>query len=88
MCVHEGENHVEYYKYHPQYLRWDSNVIRIFDLEKEGGKKREKALDELADINIRIEKLKAENKLDSPEGQELVDKYIKMSEKLDWRIER
>lgn len=83
---YEGENHVENYKYHPHYLRWDSNVIHIFEVEKEGGKKREKALDQLADIDIRIEKLKTENKLDSPEGQELVDKFLKISEKLDWPI--
>lgn len=82
------ENHVKNYKYHPHYLRWDSNVRHIFDVDQEGGKKREQALDKLADINIRIEKLKQENKFDSPEGRKLAKDYLKLSEKLDWRTTR
>ena len=80
-----GENHVKNYKYHPHYLRWDSNVMHIFDVETEGGKKREDALDKLADINIRIKKLKREKKFDSPEGRKLAKEYLKLSEMLDWR---
>lgn len=80
-----GENHVRNYKYHPHYLRWDSNVMHIFDVETEGGKKREETLDKLADINIRIGKLKKENKFDSPEGRKLAKEYLKLSEMLDWR---
>jgi hypothetical protein len=54
-------------------------------VETEGGKKREEALDKLADINIRIGKLKREEKFDSPEGRKLAKEYLKLSEMLDWR---
>ncbi len=80
-----GENHVDNYKYHPHYLRWDSNLLRIFDLDKEGGKFRKRALDKFADTNIRIRKLKEEGKFDSPEGQTLADEYLRLKELLDWR---
>lgn len=83
---YQGENHIDNYKYDPQYLRWDSNLLRIFGLEKEGGKKRWKALRLLAELNVRIKKLKAENNLESAEGQKLVDENLKIKEQLDWRI--
>ncbi|HLP47202.1 MAG TPA: ATP-binding protein [Candidatus Kapabacteria bacterium] len=85
---YEGENHVDNYKYDPQYLRWDSNLLRIFGLEKEGGKKRREALRLLAELNVRIRKLKAENKLESEEGQRLVDENLKIKEQLDWRLDK
>jgi hypothetical protein len=85
---YEGENHVDNYKYDPQYLRWDSNLLRIFGLEKDGGKKRQEALRLLAELNVRIRKLKAENKLESEEGHKLVDENLKIKEQLDWRIDR
>jgi hypothetical protein len=82
---YEGENHVDNYKYHPEYLRWDSILNRIFDLEEEGSEKRVLALKELAEINVRIRKLKQKNQLDSHEGKELVKKFHELSQKLDWR---
>jgi len=57
-------------------------------LEKEGGKKRREALRLLVELNVRIRKLKAENKLESEEGQRLVDENLKIKEQLDWRIDR
>lgn len=84
---YEGQNHVDNYKFHPEYLRWDSILARIFDLEEEGGKKRLRALERLADIKIRINKLKQEDKLESPGGKKLVDEYLALSDKLDWRIQ-
>ncbi len=85
---YEGENHVDNYKYDPQYLRWDSNLLRIFGLEIEGGKKRQEALRILAELNVRIRKLKAENKLESEKGQKLVDENLRIKEQLDWRLDK
>ncbi len=85
---YEGENHVDNYKYDPQYLRWDSNLLRIFDLGKEGGKKRQEALRILAELNVRIRKLKAENKLESEIGQKMVDESLRIKEQLDWRLDK
>jgi hypothetical protein len=85
---YEGENHVENYRYYPQYLRWDSILYRIFDLKSEGGKKRNKELDKLAEFNIRIRKFKEQNRLDTPEAQKLIEKALKISEKLDWETDK
>ncbi|MCU0288256.1 MAG: ATP-binding protein [Acidobacteria bacterium] len=57
---YEGENHVDNYRNYPDYLRWDSILQRLFDLEEEGSEKRIAALNELTDIELRIEKLKKE----------------------------
>ncbi|MDQ1354073.1 MAG: family ATPase [Acidobacteriota bacterium] len=84
---YEGESLVDNYKYNPQYLRWDSNLLRIFGLKKDGGKKRREALRLLAELNVRIRKLKAENKLESEKGQKLVDENLRIKEQLDWRLD-
>lgn len=85
---YEGENHMENYRYYPQYLRWDSILYRIFDLKSEGGKKRNKELDKLAELNVRIRKFKEQNRLDTPEAQKLIEKALKLSEKLDWETDK
>lgn len=83
---YEGENHVDNYKYYPEYLRWDSILERIFDLEEEGGKKRLRTLEKLAEIDIRLRKLKDKGKLNSPEGKKLVDEFKELSQKVDWEF--
>ncbi len=85
---YEGENHVENYRYYPQYLRWDSILYRIFDLKSEGGKKRNKELDKLAELNVRIRKFNEQNSLDTPEAQKLIEKALKLSKKLDWETDK
>ena len=84
---YEGENHVDNYKYFPEYLRWDSILERIFELEEEGGKKRQQALEKLAEVEIRLRKLKKEKKLDSPEGKKLVEEFKNLGQKVDWDFE-
>jgi ABC-type lipoprotein export system ATPase subunit len=81
---YEGKNHVDNYKYFPQYLRWDSILERIFQLEEEGGKKRLKALEKLAEVDIRIGKLKEQGQLNSPEGKKLVKEFKVLSQRVDW----
>lgn len=80
-----GENHVDNYKYFPEYLRWDSILQRIFDLDEEGSKKRLRALEELTKLEAAIEELKAEDKLDTPKGKTLGDRYLALYHKLDLR---
>jgi energy-coupling factor transporter ATP-binding protein EcfA2 len=81
---YEGENQVDNYKYFPEYLRWDSILSRIFELDEEGGKKRLRAIEELAKIKSRLRKLKNKSKLDTPEGKNLVEKFKVLIQKLDW----
>jgi len=81
---YEGKNHVDNYKYFPEYLRWDSILERIFELEEEGGKKRLKALEKLAEVDIRIAKLKEQGQLNTPEGKKLVKEFKVLSQRVDW----
>lgn len=83
---YEGQNHVDNYKFFPEYLRWDSILERIFDLEEEGGKRRLRALERLAEIDIRIRKLKDKGKLDSPEGKKFAAEFKELSQKVDWEF--
>jgi hypothetical protein len=83
----DGENHVDNYKYHPEYLRWDSILRHIFKLEEEGSEKRIDALAELTEIMSQIRKLKDKGKLDSPEGKKWADRYLALGLKLDWRAQ-
>jgi hypothetical protein len=84
---YEDKNHVDNYKYYPQYLRWDSILERIFELDEEGGKERQKALEKLAEVEMRIRKLKKSGQLDSQEGKKLVDQFKALSRKVDWEFE-
>lgn len=81
---YEGKNHVDNYKYFPEYLRWDSILERIFQLEEEGGTKRLKTLEKLAEVDIRIEKLKEQGQLNSPAGKKLVKEFKILSQRVDW----
>lgn len=82
----DGKNHVDHYKYHPEYLRWDSILERIFDLDEEGGKKRQKAIEKLAELEMYIKKLKEDGQLDTPNGKKLVNEFKSLSQKVDWEF--
>jgi len=82
---YEGDNHVDNYRNYPEYLRWDSILQRIFDLAEEGSEKRIAALNELTDIELRIEKFKKEGRLGSKQGQSLASQYLALNRKLGWR---
>jgi energy-coupling factor transporter ATP-binding protein EcfA2 len=79
-----GENHVDSYKYFPEYLRWDSILERIFELDEEGGKKRLKALEKLAETKSLLKELKKEGKLGTSEGKKLLEEFKMLSQKVDW----
>lgn len=84
---YDGEDHVDNYKYFPEYLRWDSILKRIFDLDEEGGDKRLDALEELVEVRAQIKKLKENKKLKSGEGRELTKRCLELARKLDWQFD-
>jgi len=82
----EGERNVDNYKPHPQYLRWDLILQEIFKMEEEGGEKRIEALDQFAALNVRLRKLKENNRLNTPEAKNLIEEAKKLANKLHWQI--
>ncbi|MCP4155838.1 MAG: AAA family ATPase [bacterium] len=84
-CYYEENNHVDNYMVYPEYMRWDSILQRVFDLDEEGSEKRAQGLKRLIDLEMRIEQFKNKNKLDSPKGRELVDEFLLLNRKLGWR---
>ncbi|WP_069470120.1 ATP-binding protein [Candidatus Marithrix sp. Canyon 246] len=85
---YEGERHVDNYFIDPRYLRWDVILMRVFDLAVEGNEKfRNKALTQAARLETILSKLKAENKIDTEEGQKIWADYKKLATKLAWRLD-
>lgn len=88
--LYEGENHIKNYRFNPEYLRWDSILLRIFEMKNEGGKKRNAKLYDLAELNVLIRKLKEkkkEGKLNKQEEETLLKMHEKVTEirkELDW----
>jgi predicted ATP-dependent endonuclease of OLD family len=85
---YKGENHVDHYENYPEYLRWDSILLDIFDLDQEGSKKRTHALLELTELEVQIEKLKKKGLLNSKPGQKQKKRYLELNRMLGWRTER
>jgi len=57
---YEGENHIDNYKLDPRYLRWDSILKKIFDLDVEGNEEeRIPKLMELATLKSEIKEMKS-----------------------------
>jgi predicted ATP-dependent endonuclease of OLD family len=82
---YKGENHVDQYENYPEYLRWDSILLDIFDLDQEGNKKRTDALVELTELEVQIEKLKKKGLLNSKQGQKQKKRYLELNRRLGWR---
>ncbi|MFK7796932.1 MAG: AAA family ATPase [Aureispira sp.] len=80
---YEGENHVDNYKYYPQYLRWDAILQNIFDLENDGSEARQEMLQDFSDLDIRLKARKAKGEQLSKEDPE-VKQLLKMGKKLGW----
>ncbi|HID98864.1 MAG TPA: hypothetical protein EYP59_01070 [Thiotrichaceae bacterium] len=69
---YQGERQVDNYFIDPRYLRWDVILMRVFDLAVEGNEKfRNKALTQAARLEDILSKLKAENKIETEEGQKI-----------------
>jgi predicted ATPase len=83
---YEGERHVDNYFLDPRYLRWDSILMRIFDLKREGNETRSQALEEACLLKAKLKKYKNENRLESEEGQKMLERFEKLGKKLAWRL--
>jgi predicted ATP-dependent endonuclease of OLD family len=79
----EGENHVDNYKYDPRYLRWDSILQNIFDLENDGSDERKGLLQKFANLDNKLKKRKKKGEKLSKEDPEVQD-LIKMGKQLGW----
>lgn len=79
---YEGENHIDNYKWNPQYMRWDDILQRIFDVENDGSVIRKNKLDELAVNNVKYRKLEKEGKGNSPEAKKVLKVIEKLSKDL------
>jgi len=84
---YEGERHVDNYFVDPRYLRWDSILMRVFDLEREGNETRSEALEEACLLKAKLKKYQQENRLDTKEGQQMLERFEKLGKKLAWRLD-
>ncbi|MFK8005466.1 MAG: AAA family ATPase [Saprospiraceae bacterium] len=85
---YSGEDHVDNYFIDPRYLRWDSILTEVFDLEVEGNVEwRSKKLLEFSVLKGKLKKIKEKGELKnpSPEVKELIKKYKKAGELLAWK---
>ncbi len=85
---HTGEgNHIEDYFLDPRYLKWDSILTKVFDLEEDSNNAfRSKKLMEFSILKNQLIKLKDEGKLQNPttETQKTIEAYKKAGQLLDW----
>jgi predicted ATP-dependent endonuclease of OLD family len=83
----EGERHVDNYKIHPKYLRWDSILTRLFDLEQDGMPDRQAKIRELSELDVRLQKMKKANGAANPEEvKALWERFKETAELLEWKI--
>jgi predicted ATPase len=84
----EGDRHIDNYKLHPKYLRWDAVLTRLFDLEQDGMPDRQAKLQELAELDVRLRKMKKANGSANPEEvKALWEQFKQTAELLDWKIQ-
>jgi len=80
---YEGENHVDNYKIDPRYLRWDSILKKIFDLDVEGNEEeRIPKLMELATLKDEIKKMQ-QNGSSKDELEQKLQQIEKLAKLLD-----
>ncbi len=81
----EKGNHVDNYTIDPRYLRWDSILTRLFDLDKDSNDARTRKLMELATLRSKIQKSKG--KLSVEEREKLQVQFERLAELLDWEYD-
>lgn len=81
----EKGNHVDNYTIDPRYLRWDSILTRLFDLDKDSNEARTRKLMELASLRSKLEK--SNGKISTEEKQKLYAQFEKLAELLDWEYD-
>lgn len=83
---YEGENKVENYTIFPQYLRWDSILTKVFDMEYNSNEARNSKLNELTALEVKLRKLKMQEGASKEEILALWAEYEKLANLLDWQI--
>jgi predicted ATPase len=83
---YEGENKVENYTIFPQYLRWDSILTKVFDMEYNSNEARNGKLNELTALEVKLRKLKTQEGASKEEILALWAEYEKLANLLDWQI--
>jgi len=84
---YKGDRDIKNYFIQPQYLRWDSILNKIFDLEHDGNPARKIKLTELSEKGLKLKKLKEEGTAKPEEIKRLWKEYKGIAELLDWKIE-
>ena len=83
---YKGERHVANYHTDPRYMRWDSILRKMFDVEEEGNEERTKQLMELSQLGAKLEKLKREG-ASKKDRLEVWNEYEHLANLLDWKID-
>lgn len=76
---YEDENHIDNYKFYPEYLRYDTILSKVFDLPNEANPKRRKILDEIAILEKQLK-----NGVSQEEKTVLWEKYQALQKKVNW----
>jgi predicted ATPase len=87
---YKGEDHVDNYFLDPRYLRWDSILTEVFDLEVNGNVEfRSQKILEFSILKNKLQKIKNEDGLKNPseETKKLIEQFKKVSQLIDWRAE-
>ncbi|MFN0034859.1 MAG: AAA family ATPase [Saprospiraceae bacterium] len=82
----DGERAEENFRLHPKYLRWDSILTRVFDLENEGNPARAEKLQQLAELDVKLKRLKSNGQNRSDEAAQLWEAFKETADLLDWKI--
>ena len=81
------DRHVDRYTIDPRYLRWDSLLKKLFDVDEEGHQTRLEGLMELARIKETLRKLKKQGAGNEEALAELWQEYERMAELVDWKLD-
>lgn len=85
---YDGERHINNYRFNPKYLRWDSILTQLFDLEADGMPERTEKLNKLALLDVKLQKLKKANGTADPKEVESVwAEFKETAALLDWKIQ-
>ena len=79
---YEGDNHVDNYYIDPRFLNFDLMLKKVFDMEQTNGDTRYEALGEYGMLKNQLDKLKKEDKLQTPEAKDIYKKFKSLSKKL------
>ena len=79
---YEEENHVDNYYIDPRFLNFDLMLKKVFDMDQTNGDKRYEALGEYGMLKNQLDRLKKENKLQTPEAKDIYKKFKSLSKKL------